>query len=181
MRLRLAGLLAVMGGLSCWLGMAQERVVVDAKAGTTPFPHFWEQTFGSGRAILSLRDEYRVDMDTVHEATGFESVRFHGIFMDEVGIYDPARTYFNPGQTVESVRTDGIYNFSYVDQIYDGLLERHVRPYVELSFMPKGLASDPNALHPFWYHPNISPPKDLRSVGLDDECLRAAFSCALWN
>ena len=35
------------------------------------------------------------------------------------------------------------YNFSYVDQIYDGLLANHVRPFVELSFMPKKMASDP--------------------------------------
>jgi xylan 1,4-beta-xylosidase len=161
MRIGWVGLAGVLvAGLVVDLGMAQERVVVDAKAETTAFPHFWEQTFGSGRAILSLRDEYRKDLDTVHKATGFESVRFHGIFMDEVGVYDPARTYFNPGQTVQSVTTDGVYNFSYVDQIYDGLLEHHVRPYVELSFMPKGLASDPSALHPFWYHPNVSPPKD---------------------
>lgn len=133
---------------------------IDAKAPTTPFPHFWEQTFGSGRAILSLREEYRKDLDTVHEATGFESVRFHGIFHDEVGIYDPGRTYKDPGLAATKVATEGIYNFSYVDQIYDGLLEHHVRPFVELSFMPKGLASDPAALHPFWYHPNVSPPKD---------------------
>jgi xylan 1,4-beta-xylosidase len=139
---------------------APVRVVVDAKAQGTPFPHFWEQTFGSGRAILSLRDEYRQDIDAVHAATGFQSVRFHGIFNDEVGVYDPARRYLNPGQAMESVKTDSVYNFSYVDAIYDGLLEHNVRPYVELSFMPKGLAAAPNDLHGFWYHPNVSPPKD---------------------
>src|ERR1700726_4466510 len=58
---------------------------VDARAATTAFPHFWEQTFGSGRAILSLRQEYRQDLRTVKEATDFQSIRFHGILMDEVG------------------------------------------------------------------------------------------------
>ncbi|MBU6478356.1 MAG: glycosyl hydrolase family 39, partial [Xanthomonadaceae bacterium] len=52
---------------------------VDATALGTPFPHFWERMFGSGRAVLSLRDDYRRDLDTVHRATGFEYVRFHGI------------------------------------------------------------------------------------------------------
>src|ERR1700693_708936 len=66
-------------------------VQVDAHADTTPFPHFWERTFGSGRAILSLRQEYRDDLRTVKQATGFQSIRFHGIFMDEVGLYDPDR------------------------------------------------------------------------------------------
>jgi xylan 1,4-beta-xylosidase len=103
--------------------------------------------FGSGRAILSLRESYRRDLREVEDATRFEFVRFHAIFHDEVGLYDEG--------------TDGkpVYNFSYVDQIYDGLLENHVRPFVELSFMPRKLAAAP-ALHPFWYKPNVSPPKD---------------------
>jgi xylan 1,4-beta-xylosidase len=32
---------------------AQEVVPIDAHAQTTPFPHFWEQMFGSGRANLT--------------------------------------------------------------------------------------------------------------------------------
>jgi len=137
-------------------------IAIDATAPTTPFPHFWEQTFGSGRAILALRDSYRQDLTTVKEATDFDSIRFHGIFDDEVGLYDPARKSIEFAQTAGKSGTAmgaGIYNFSYIDQIYDGLLARHVRPYVELSFMPKKMAADPNKLHPFWYHPNVSPPK----------------------
>ena len=52
-----------------------------------------------------------------------------------------------------------VYNFAYVDQIYDTMLREGVRPVVELSFMPKRLAFNPDALHPFWYKPNVSPPK----------------------
>ncbi len=33
-------------------------------------------------------------------------------------------------------------------------------PFVEMSFMPRKMASDPAALHAFWYKPNVSPPKD---------------------
>jgi len=127
---------------------ADTVIRVDAKAQTTPFPHFWEQTFGSGRAILSLRESYRDDLRTVKKATDFKAIRFHGIFMDEVGFFDLDAS----GKPV--------YNFSYIDQIYDGLLANGVRPFVELSFMPKKLASDPAALHAFWYKQNVSPPKD---------------------
>ncbi len=140
-----------------------ERLTIDAHAATTPFPHFWEQTFGSGRAILSLRDSYRKDIRTVKQATGFQSVRFHGIFNDEVGLYDPDRRTINFAQTAGKTGNtidDSAYNFSYVDQIYDGLLEEGIRPFVEMSFMPKKLASDPAALHAFWYKPNVSPPSD---------------------
>jgi beta-xylosidase len=138
-------------------------LTVDAAASTTPFPHFWEETFGSGRAILSLRESYRTDLTTVKDATDFESIRFHAIFHDEVGLYDPDRKSIEFAQTAgksgTSLHDTSAYNFSYVDQIYDGLLARHVRPYVELSFMPKKMAADPNKLHPFWYHPVVSPPK----------------------
>src|SRR5271167_1786543 len=123
------------------------EVVIDASAPAHPFPHFWEQMFGSGRAILTLRDSYRHDLRDVKQITGFEYVRFHAVFHDEVGIYD------------EDSQGHPLYNFTYVDQIYDGLLANGVRPFVELSFMPKKLAAR-DILHPFWYKPNVSPPKD---------------------
>ncbi|HEV7122535.1 MAG TPA: glycosyl hydrolase family 39 [Rhodanobacter sp.] len=123
------------------------QIQVDAQATGTPFPHFWETTFGSGRASLSLRDDYRRDLDAVHKATGFSYIRFHGIFDHDVGLVNR--------EPDGSIR----YNFSYIDQIYDGLLEHHVKPFVELSFMPRELSSDPKALQEFWYHPNIAPPK----------------------
>jgi xylan 1,4-beta-xylosidase len=127
---------------------AAQEITVDAKALAHPFPHFWEKMFGSGRAILSLRESYRNDLRETRRITGFEYVRFHAIFHDEAGLYD------------EDTNGNPVYNFSYVDQIYDGLLANHVRPFIELSFTPKKLASDPNALHPFWYKQNVAPPKD---------------------
>ncbi len=128
---------------------AQDRaevIEIDPSAASHPFPHYWERMFGSGRAILSLRESYRRDLREVQEATGFQYVRFHAILDDEVGVY--------------SENGDGgpVYNFSYVDQIYDGLLENHVRPFVELSFMPAALAEHP-IFQSFWYKPIVSPPK----------------------
>ncbi len=124
-----------------------ESIVIDAQAPGEPFPHFWEQMFGSGRAILSLRESYRNDLRAVKQATDFEYIRFHAIFHDEVGLYD------------EDANGNLIYNFSYVDQIYDGLLANGVRPFVELSFMPQKLASTPSR-QAFWYAPLNSPPRD---------------------
>ena len=140
----------------------QQPLTIDPHAAATPFPHFWEQVFGSGRAILSLRESYRKDLDAVKSITNFDAVRFHGILNDEVGLYDPDRMVQNPGQAAVKVSGAGVYNFSYVDQIYDGLLEHHVRPFVEISFMPRKMASDPAALHAFWYKPNVSPPRDYQ-------------------
>jgi xylan 1,4-beta-xylosidase len=136
---------------ACAPGIAQESaeatrtIVVDAKAAGTPFPHFWEEMFGSGRANLSMRQSYRDDLDRVRKVTDFRYVRFHAILDDENGVYS------------EDAQGNPVYNWSYVDQIYDGLLAREIRPFVEISFMPKALA--PTApYHAFWYKPIPSPP-----------------------
>ena len=125
----------------------QQRVLIDASAAAHSFPHFWEHMFGSGRAILSLRESYRQDLRQVRQITGMGYVRFHAIFHDEVGLYD------------EDAQGNPVFNFSYVDQIYDGLLANGVRPFVELSFMPNKLAAK-EVLQAFWYKPDVSPPKD---------------------
>src|SRR3984893_16998491 len=106
-----------------------QNIIVDTHAASHPFPHYWELMFGSACAIVSLRNGYRRDLRTVKDAIGFEYIRFHAIFHDEVGLYD------------EDSEGKPVYNFSYVDQIYDGMLENGVRPFVELSFMPKKLAA----------------------------------------
>ena len=142
----LAGLFAPSAGAQT--ARRRETIEIDARAAAHPFPHFWEKMFGSGRAILSLRESYRHDLRETKRITGFEYVRFHAIFQDETGFYD------------EDKDGKAVYNFSYVDQIYDGLLENKVRPFVELSFMPKKLTSDPAALHAFWYKQNVAPPKN---------------------
>jgi len=130
-----------------------ETIAVDLNAKATPFPHFWEQSFGSGRAILSLRDSYRSDLREVKQVTDFRYLRFHAILHDELGVYD------------EDENGDPAFNFTYVGQVYDGLLQNGVRPIVEISFMPKKLASRQD-LHPFWYKQNVSPPKDYRKWDL---------------
>lgn len=126
-----------------------QTITIDVKAPATPFPHFWEQMFGSGRAILTLRESYRADLRAVKAVTDFRYVRFHAILHDELGVY------------TEDEHGEPVYNFSYVDQVYDGLLKNGVRPLVEISFMPKKLAFNPDALHPFWYKQNVSPPKSM--------------------
>lgn len=135
--------------LSAAAVQAQETITIDARAAGTPFPHFWEEMFGSGRANLALRESYRSDLRAVKGVTDFRYVRFHAIFHDENGVYN------------EDEHGNPVYNFAYVDEIYDGLLRNGVRPVVEIGFMPKKLAFNPDALHPFWYKQNVSPPKSL--------------------
>ena len=144
----LAATAALLVGTFPLLAQSPIQIVnIDATAPDHPFPHYWEEMFGSGRAILTLRDSWRRDAHEVQQITGFQYVRFHAILHDEVGVYDEDK--------------DGkpIYNFSYVDQIYDGLLAAGIKPFVEISFMPLKLASR-DQLFGFWYKPNATPPKD---------------------
>jgi xylan 1,4-beta-xylosidase len=144
------------------IARSDEEIIVDAHGSHHSFPHFWEQMFGSGRAILTLRESYRNDLRLVKSTTDFKFVRFHAILHDEVGIYD------------EDKQGNAIYNFSYVDQIYDGLLANGVRPFVELSFMPSKLASR-QAVHSFKYRPIVAPPRSYAKW----DALVAAFAAHL--
>ncbi len=72
----------------------------------------------------------------------------------------------DPGQAARTAQPgQSPYNFSYVDQIYDGLLANHVRPFVELSFMPKKMASDPAAFARLLVQAKRLPSKGLRTLG----------------
>src|SRR5580704_17975766 len=153
---------AVLASLMATIAWSDEEIVIDAEAPHHAFPHFWEQMFGSGRAILTLRESYRHDLRLVKSTTNFKYVRFHAILHAEVGIYD------------EDKHGSPTYNFSYLDQIYDGLLANGVRPFVELSFMPSKLASR-QAVHPFKYHPIVAPPRNYARW----DALIAAFAAHL--
>jgi len=106
-----------------------DTIVVDPVSPAHAFPHFWEQMFGSGRAILSLRDSYR-RICASKQITDFRYVPlFHGpLFTTNRHLRRGRPWATNPSSTSPTI-----------DQSYDGLLANGVRPFVELSFMPKKL------------------------------------------
>jgi xylan 1,4-beta-xylosidase len=122
-----------------------KTVNIDAGNVTSPLPHFWEKAVGSDRTIVGLREQWRQDLVRVARDTGMRAVRCHGLFDDEMGIAQSGA---------------GEFNFLYVDQIYDFLLDHGVRPFVELSFMPEAFASSANRV--FAYKGNTSPPRNWR-------------------
>ena len=125
--------------------MESSSIEVDLTKVTGPLDHIWSKCAGSDRAAISLRGQWRDDLSRFHKEAGLERVRFHGIFSDELGVYAPS--IMSPKKTP---------NWQNVDRVYDGLIERGVKPYVELDFMPKFLASG-NATFGF-YKGNTSPP-----------------------
>lgn len=103
-------------------------------------------TVGAGRANEGLRADWQAQLATVQHEIGFHYLRFHGVLSDDMGVY------------TEDAHGNPVYNFQYVDELYDAMLAQHIRPFVELSFMPSKLASGPQTV--FWWRGNITPPND---------------------
>lgn len=52
-----------------------------------------------------------------------------------------------------------VYTYAYVDKVFDAILDTGARPFVELGFMPRELATETETL--FWWKAHCSPPKDM--------------------
>lgn len=131
-------------------------------------PHFWT-TYGLGRMGLYLdRDllapEFQAQDRDSHDGRRWSqvlreqtveavqtlelrSVRGHGLFHDDIGIYS------------EDESGNPVYDFTRSDDIFDFLVENGIAPIVELAPMPSALAADPSQTV-FDWNMIVSPPKD---------------------
>ena len=91
---------------------------------------------GAGRANEGLRADWQRQLKEVRAECGFRYVRFHGLFCDDMGVYQEDKS----GQP--------IYNWQYVDELFDFLQSIGMKPFVELGFMPSALASGSQTI--FW-------------------------------
>ena len=123
------------------------KFTCDLDAATTPLPHFWEHTVGSGHAPLALRADWQAQLKKSHEELGFRHVRFHGILS-------------HPMDTLITQDDKPLYSFFNADQIFDFLLSIEMKPLVELSFMPLTLSSGGTTV--FHYQANVTPPNDYQ-------------------
>lgn len=113
----------------------------------TPLKHVWNHTVGSGRAVLALRADWRSQMTRTRAELGVRHVRFHGLLCDEMATF-----LIEQGKEV--------YSFANIDNIFDFLLSIGMRPFVELSFMPRAIASGDKTV--FSYQANVTPPNNWR-------------------
>ncbi|MCL1994591.1 MAG: glycosyl hydrolase, partial [Defluviitaleaceae bacterium] len=116
-----------------------------------PFNDNFRYCVGTGRLGLALRKEYLDALALAVKEIGFKYIRGHGLFHDDIGIY---REYEWEGE--QKV----MYNFTYIDQIFDSFLEIGIKPFIELGFMPEALASGKQTV--FWWKGNVTPPKDYK-------------------
>jgi xylan 1,4-beta-xylosidase len=107
---------------------------------------FPQLVVGAGRAAEGLRADWQRDLRVVHDECGFRYLRMHGLLEDELGVYS------------EDKQSHPVYNFQYIDAIYDAVLHTGMRPFVEFGFMPQRLASGNKTI--FWWKGNVTPPRD---------------------
>ncbi|MFR9722894.1 GH39 family glycosyl hydrolase [Streptomyces sp. MS19] len=126
-------------------------LAVDAAADGTPLDRFWSRVVGAGRANEGLRADWQRQLRTARQECGFDYVRFHGLFHDDMFVY------------TERENGTPVYNFQYVDALFDALLDAGVRPFVEFGFSPRAMARETETV--FWWGAHGAPPTDLARWG----------------
>ncbi|MGN0523404.1 MAG: hypothetical protein ACI4IG_03930 [Eubacterium sp.] len=135
--------------------MEQFSFDIDYTGETRQVSKHWQFCVGSGHAALAHRIDYMEQLKLVHNELGIERVRFHGIFNDDMNVYQRLSDHL----PIVSRNKTKLYSFYQVAKIYDKLLEIGVKPFVEIGFMPSALASGKKTV--FHYKGNVTLPKKM--------------------
>ena len=127
----------------------KERKIVIKKDAKVFFCNHVDYCIGTGRMGLALTQEYQEQLKLVQDEIGFQYIRGHGLFCDDMAIY-------------QEYEENGIkkteYNFTYLDRVMDSYKSVGLRPFLELGFMPKKMAKGTQTI--FYWEGNTTPPKD---------------------
>jgi len=123
---------------------------------STVLPHVWSLCAGAGRANEALRADWQQQLREAVDRLGFRYLRFHGVFHDDMFVY---RGSYGGGFGPDVPLETPVHTFSYVDKVFDFLIDLGVRPFVELGFMPRELATQTETV--FWWGAHASPPNDM--------------------
>lgn len=107
---------------------------------------YYKKCITFGRAGEGLRADFQEQLRELQSEIGFEYIRFHGLFHDDMAVYD------------EDKNGKPVLWFGYIDKLFDFLLSVHIKPFVELGFMPGKIATVKNTV--FWWQANGCPPTD---------------------
>jgi xylan 1,4-beta-xylosidase len=119
-------------------------IAVNLKDSTGSVDRFFDFSVGSDYPGTLIREDSQTQLKIAVDELGFRYIRFHAVFHDVLGT-----------MRVEDGKT--VYNWSKIDRLYDDLLALHIRPFVELGFTPKALATSENSI--FYWNGNTSHPK----------------------
>lgn len=129
------------------LCIVKDKISIDCTKAMGKFSSSWRKIIGFMRASDALRSSLREQLRTLQQEVPFEYVRFHGIFSDDMMVYN------------EDLNGEMALNFNLIDELIDFLLEIKLKPFIELGYMPEKLASEKKTFYK--WHANVSAPSDL--------------------
>ncbi len=136
---------------------AARRIELDIARATAPVDRFHDLSVGSDYPGTLIRDDAQAHLQLAVDELGFRYVRFHDLFHDALG-------------TVRRVDGRIVYDWTKIDALYDALLAKGIRPFVELGFTPAELKTSDQSL--FYWKGNTSHPKTAMWNHLVDAYLR---------
>lgn len=126
-------------------------IALDVRKTTGPVDRFFDLSIGSDFPGTLIRDDSQTQLKTTVDELGFRYIRFHAIFHDVLG-------------TVKVQDGEIVYDWTKLDQLYDALLAKGIRPFVELGFTPEAMKTSDLTIF-YWKgntsHPKLGPWRDL--------------------
>lgn len=127
--------------------IAREDIQCDARRPTGRYHRSCVRIAAIGRAYEGLLTHTQEALRRAQREIGFTHLRFHGIFNDDMMIV--------------GADSAGVLRYSWrsPDMLIDFMLSIGLRPFFELTYMPRLLASGPESV--FAWRGNITPPAEL--------------------
>ncbi|MEA1085601.1 beta-xylosidase [Sphingomonas sp. CD22] len=119
-------------------------IEVDVARAAAPIDRAFDLSVGSDFAGTLIRPDSLAQLDTAVRELGFRYVRFHDVFTDALG-------------TVKMRDGRIVYDWTKIDQLYDAMLARKIKPFVELGFTPDALKTSNQTI--FYWKGNTSHPQ----------------------
>jgi len=137
---------------------APRQITLDVAKADKPLDRFFDLSVGSDYPGTLIKPEAQAQLRTAVDELGFRYIRFHAIFHDVLG-------------TVKQGPNGAVtYDWTGIDKLYDELLAKHIKPFVELGFTPQALKTSDNKI--FWWNGNTSHPKPEAWHNLVDAFVR---------
>ncbi|WP_313436416.1 GH39 family glycosyl hydrolase [Novosphingobium sp.] len=121
----------------------EREIRIDVTAPTGPVDRFYDLSVGSDFPGTLIRKDSQEQLTLAADELGFRYIRFHDIFHDVLG-------------TVRKVDGKIVYDWTKLDQLYDGLLAKRIKPFVELGWTPAVMRTSDQQL--FYWKGNTSHP-----------------------
>lgn len=111
-------------GISCYIKLkATEK--------GTPLKHSWKNILNIGNAADLMLSDIQEMVRTMQQEIGFRFIHFSGIFADELRVCQ------------KDSAGNLIFNFVYLDVIFDFLIQQKIKPFIQLTYMPMLIAKHP--------------------------------------